>query len=284
MGFFKDPNDIGLFLVMCMPFTFYFMSKSAFISKLFYFSILSALLYGVYLTNSRGTFLGVAGLAGMYLLLMKGGGRVIIFSLIVAPIVGTLVAARGGMSSDDASANGRLEAWYSGFHEMFLSHPLLGIGKGNFADFHGRTAHNSFVHILGELGFLGYTLWGTALFITLLLGYNIVKYRKALLIKTKESKVLNKTTDEQTSTLDAELKLASALFFSLIAFMITGFFLSRGYVLVLFIFLGLNVAVQRRIIAQIPDIYNGTKKSFYIKSFIGLWVMIVLVYVALKVT
>jgi len=283
MGFFQDPNDIGLFLVMCIPFTVYFMHNSGYAIKTLFFTMLCAILYGVYLTDSRGTFLGVAGLAGIYLLFTKGGGRVIVFSLITAPMFATLIAARGGMSSSDSSANGRLEAWYSGLHEMFLHNPLLGVGKGNFVDFHGRTAHNSFVHVVAELGFLGYTLWGGTLFVTVLLGYNIVKYRKKLLLKSKESEDIEEQSDQQKLIL-AELKLSSTLFFSLVAFMITGFFLSRGYVLVLFIFLGLNIAAQRRLISLVPDIYGSTIGPFITKSLIAPWVMIVLVYITLKIT
>ena len=38
---------------------------------------------------------------------------------------------------------------------MFKSHPFFGVGFGRYTDFNRLVAHNSFVHTLGELGFLG---------------------------------------------------------------------------------------------------------------------------------
>jgi len=279
LGFFSDPNDIGLFLVMCMPITTYFISESKKISKLFYIITLAALFYGVYLTDSRGTFLGVVGVIGSYLLLTKGGTKLIIFVLTSTPILATLVASRGGMSSEDASANGRLEAWYSGLHEMFLSNPILGIGKGNFVDFHGRAAHNSFVLVTGELGFLGYSLWGGALFCTVICGYFITKMRTS---KLKENLAAN-NSEEKNILIMQELKLATTLFFSMVAFMITAFFLSRSYVLVLFVFLGLNIAAQHRLLILMPELTKHLTINAIIKAIIAAWLMIVLVYITLKI-
>jgi O-antigen ligase len=48
----------------------------------------------------------------------------------------------------------RVELWSSGL-EMFKGSPIFGLGCGNYAEYAGQVAHNSFVHAFGELGFLG---------------------------------------------------------------------------------------------------------------------------------
>ena len=94
---------------------------------------------------------------------------------------------------------------------MLTSSPL-GIGKGAFVDHHGLTAHNSYILVAGELGALGYTLWGGALLLTMVTSY--------FFIRSSKDKEL--TTEEKD-----EISMIKTLFFSLAGFMVTGFFLSR---------------------------------------------------------
>ena len=58
------------------------------------------------------------------------------------------------ISNGDDSAYGRVEAWYEGI-QMFKSSPVFGVGKGMFTDFNNLTAHNSYMLVLAELGFVG---------------------------------------------------------------------------------------------------------------------------------
>jgi O-antigen ligase len=46
---------------------------------------------------------------------------------------------------------------------MLKANPLFGVGFGRYTEFHERVAHNSFVHVFGELGVLG-ALFFVALF------------------------------------------------------------------------------------------------------------------------
>ena len=171
LGFFSDPNDLGMFLVMCIPFTIYFYKQGKALTKVIMLCILATLLYGIYLTGSRGTMLGAGSLVGVYFLVTYAGPRLFIAAMVLAPIAATVVASL--QRNIDASANGRLEAWYHGIH-MMLSNPIFGIGKGRFREEHGLVAHNSYVHIVGELGIPGYSLWGGALIFTALVGYHII--------------------------------------------------------------------------------------------------------------
>ncbi len=173
-GFFNDPNDLGMFLVMNLPLASYFYFQGGFLKKTTMLGVIVAILYGIFLTGSRGTLLGVVGIVGIYYLIIKGGAKLIVFSLIAAPLAATILASLGGISGSGDSANGRLDAWYVGI-QMLLSHPLFGIGMGNFIEVHNLVAHNSYIHISAELGFVGYTLWGGVLILSMLASFFLKK-------------------------------------------------------------------------------------------------------------
>jgi O-antigen ligase len=275
LGFFNDPNDLGMFLVMCIPLAIYFYSKGTFLLKFTMFAVLCVLGYGIYLTGSRGSMLGAGGLLGVYILVVSAGPKLFIASVMLSPIAATVVASL--QSNIDESANGRLEAWYAGI-EMLISNPIFGIGKGQFFDHHGLVAHNSYVHIAGELGVPGYSLWGGALLFTVLTGYLFIKATKNDILPTKEQL----ETDKSAKDFDDERLINKALFFSLIGFMITGFFLSRMYTLLLFIFLGMSLASHIRMVKLKPEYEIYFNKSLALKSMSYCWVVIFAVYISLK--
>lgn len=273
LGFFNDPNDLGMFLVMNIPFAIYFFHKSKSLLKLSMLAVLCALGYGIYLTGSRGSMLGAGGLLGVYILVVNAGPKLFIASVILSPIAATVVASL--QSNMDASANGRLEAWYAGI-QMLMSSPLFGVGKGQFREVHGLVAHNSYIHIAGELGVPGYSLWGGALIFTVLTGYLFIK-------ASRTNKTLVETKDEiKNKAFENERLLNKTLFFSMIGFMITGFFISRMYTLLLFIFIGMALASHVRIIKLKPEYEQYFNKSLALKSMGYCWVVIAAVYISLK--
>lgn len=269
LGFFNDPNDIGMFLVMNIPFIIYFINKSKFFTKIIMLLALSAVSYGIYLTGSRGTQLGAIALIGVYYLVVKAGIKLFIASAISAPIAAVVLTSL--QSNIDESANGRLEAWYSGIL-MLLSNPLFGVGKGNFIEEHIRTAHNSYILIAAELGVLGYSLWGGALIFTVISGYLFISNTK------------NLPPEELSQELKDELAINKTLFFSMVGFMITSFFLSRSYTVLLFIFIGITLASHVRIKKLIPDLFDKCfNTTLALKSMMYSWAIIIAVYMSLKI-
>jgi O-antigen ligase len=273
-GFFNDPNDLGMFLVMNLPFACYFFFQGKTIKKLIMLAIISALLYGVFLTGSRGTLLGVIGTLSMYYLITKGGAKIIVFSLIAAPLLATMLASLGGVSGSGESANGRLDAWYVGI-QMLMSHPLFGIGMGNFIEEHNLVAHNSYIHTAAELGFVGYSLWGGTLILSMLISFLIIK--KYPTLETDD------ISEEIKTNYLNEVKINKVLFFSMVGFMITAFFLSRSYSLLLFIFLGLQTASHIRIVKLRPNLKELFSKKIVYKSICYSWGIIFIVFVAMKI-
>lgn len=273
LGFFNDPNDLGMFLVMNIPFAIYFFSKGKFLMKTFMLFTLCALVYGIYLTGSRGSMLGAGGLLGVYILVVNAGPKLFIASVLLAPIAATVVASL--QKSIDASASGRLEAWYAGI-QMLISNPLFGIGKGQFRDHHGLVAHNSYIHVAGELGFPGYSLWGGALIFTVITGYFFIK-----LNKNSPTKAQNIDGDKDID-FENERKLNKTLFFSMVGFMITGFFISRMFSLLMFIFMGMALASHIRMIKLRPEYQEYFSNQVALKSMLNCWVVIIAVYISLK--
>ncbi len=273
LGFFNDPNDLGMFLVMNIPFVIYFFSKGNFLIKVIMLATLCALGYGIYLTGSRGSMLGAGGLLGIYILVVNAGPKLFISAVILSPIAATVVASL--QSNIDSSANGRLEAWYAGI-QMLMANPVFGIGKGQFYDYHGLVAHNSYIHVAGELGVPGYSLWGGALIFTVLTGYLFIKASK---LKKDTETVIDDNKDQE---FENERLLNKTLFFSLIGFMITGFFISRMFTLLLFIFMGMAIASHVRMVRLNPEYQDYFNGSLALRSMIYCWVVIVAVYISLK--
>tara|TARA_R110001592_G_scaffold10468_2_gene54255 strand:+ start:1546 stop:2880 length:1335 start_codon:yes stop_codon:yes gene_type:complete len=273
LGFFNDPNDLGMFLVMNIPFAIYFYKKSGSLNKILMLSILMALFYGIYLTGSRGTMLGAGALVAVYLIVMNAGPKLFIAIAALAPIVATVIASL--QSNIDSSADGRLEAWYAGVL-MLLSNPIFGVGMGQFLEEHGLVAHNSFIHVAAELGLPGYSLWGGALIFTVLTGYLIIR-DQIQNNKLQETEKSVRTPDES-----AELLINKTLFFSMIGFIITGFFISRMYTLLLYIFMGMAIASHLRLIKINPSYAIHFTKHLALKSMLYCWSIIIAVYIALK--
>jgi len=276
LGFFGDPNDLGMFLVMTIPFLLYFYTQGGVLTKLIMTTILITFGYGIYLTDSRGTMLGAGALVGIYFLVMNAGPRLFVFSVVLAPIAATVIASL--QSNIDSSANGRLEAWYFGI-QMLMANPIFGIGRGQFVEEHGLVAHNSYIHVAAELGIPGYTLWGGALIFTVLTGYLFIKASKAKPIISTVQDVIPKEISKECKQ---ELALNKTLFFSLIAFIVTGFFISRMFTLLLYIFLGMSIASHIRVLKLLPEYKKYFSKAILIKSMKYCWVIIIAVYLALK--
>jgi len=270
LGFFNDPNDIGMFLVMNIPFVFYFYNKGIFPTKLLMLVILTAIGYGIYLTGSRGTLLGAGALLGVYYLVVNAGPKLFVIAAALAPIAAVTLTSL--QSNIDESANQRLEAWYEGIL-MLLHNPIFGVGKGEFMEHHGRVAHNSYIQIAAELGIPGYSLWGGALIFTVLTGYLIIK-------ATKQK---NDNKEEISVECQDELTMNKTLFFSMMGFMITAFFITRTYTLTLFIFLGMALASHIRLVKLMPEFEQYFTNKLALRSMIYCWVLIIAVYLALKV-
>lgn len=265
VGIFNDPNDLGMLFVTCLPMAFYLSRKGGWLGfrRLFWWSVAGILLYGVFLTDSRGTMLAVLAMLAVYAWYRYGAW---IAGAAAACGVGVLLLLPSRiqeMDMTEESAMGRVESWYEGL-QMFRSAPFLGIGPDRYSDMYNLTAHNSFVLVLAETGIIGFVLW------IAFVGYSFrmmsagVSGSPALL----QLEHADENADIDSGGIDeAELDewneaavvhqedriLAFTLLLSLTGFFTCAFFLSRSYVVVLYLLAAMAVAHYGSMQMRAPD-------------------------------
>ena len=248
-GFFNDPNDLALALVVALPFVISGIHRpgASAPGRLLNLVLAGVLGYGIFLTNSRGGWLALAVMTMSYVLLnfrLKKSAVVVGILLMAALMVlapGRVSAS--SLSGQDESSRGRLVAWADG-NRMLKQSPIFGIGKDRFRDYAegDKVAHNSFVHCYAELGLFGYFFWLGLLFASLKDGY-----------------ALGKTAPSETDPEPGEIaRLAKVLLAALIGYMASAVFLSRTYTPLLFVLIGLFAAMRmigERATGPIPNAF-----------------------------
>ncbi len=161
ISIFNDPNDLALAFVIMVPLLLAYLLKPGFFGlKIIPLSLLGLLLYGIFLTNSRG---GILGLMVAIMFFFVKRSRWVVPGMVLGGLISTGVflfgpSRLGFLAAQDESAVGRLDAWYYGF-QLIKSNPLFGVGFNMFTDRYPLTAHNSFVLAAAELGIVGLMCW-----------------------------------------------------------------------------------------------------------------------------
>ena len=243
LGIFNDPNDLALAFVLALPMLAYALSEAKrFIGKVIWTVAIGINLYGLFLTNSRGGMLGAIALFAAYLYSRYGMVQSMLAATVGAVTLSLFQSRLSTLDAGEESAAGRVDAWYEGIR-MLLTHPLLGVGKGNFTDHHNLTAHNSIVLVFAELGLIGYFFWLAFVGLSLLMVYKIAK--------TQPSQV-DGAANQHGLDLPSYSKISRTYFYSLAGFLFTAFFLSRSYSVLLFMLCALCVALYQTVRAKWP--------------------------------
>lgn len=250
LGYFSDPNDLGMLFVMIIPLLIMFAVKSGTFMRLVLLAWACAFFYGIYLTNSRGTLLATMAVCGVWFLRRYGWKRSLQLGVFVVPAAYVVMNQFREIDSEESSAEGRLEAWYEGYY-MLLDNPLFGVGRGAFMDYHFRTAHNSFVLAFSEMGMVGVTIWTGLLVVTGWLLWQVA-YKKFVPVGLELNAKMQKEVDE-------EARIALTMLYSGVGFVVSAFFLSRTYVPLLYFFVGMaasNYSRVRAMFPKAPPLYN----------------------------
>jgi len=223
-GFMTDPNDLAQGFLTAIPFVaLAWRARSPF--RNFFLAILPmiALLYGVYLTGSRGAVISI--MVMLFIVIRPKLGNIGSSVLVILAVLGVLAISFGGRQlGTDESVVGRLEAWSQGI-QLLKQHPLTGVGYGMFTDYNPITAHNSFVLCFSELGLPGYFLWIALLLITVL-----------------ELNAIRKLPAETDSDRSLQ-RIARSIQIALYSFLVSAWFLSRTYIATLYLLIALAIAV-----------------------------------------
>lgn len=260
VGIFNDPNDLGMLFVICLPMAVY-LARSTGWSRLLWWLVAGTIVYGIVLTDSRGTLLAALALLGVYTWWRRG---TLFAGALGAAALAVLMALPSRVQEEgltDDSAMGRVESWYEGL-QMFREHPLFGVGPDMYSDLYRLTAHNSFVLVLAETGIVGFTVW--LAFVGYCFRMMLVALRQppqAVLEavgqggpraeggepgaapESDQDAVDQEAVDPEA--VDAWFKdraIALTLLLSLTGCFVAAFFLSRSYVVILYLLTALVVA------------------------------------------
>lgn len=259
VGVFSDANDLALSLVMAMGLllAFIFGKKNLF-SKITSVPLLGILLYGLYLTNSRGGYLALAGTT-MFYFLRKFRNKIIALPIGILFISALFILGPSRLSmiqASEASAHGRIEAWYEGF-QMLKTAPLFGVGYKMFTNQYPLTAHNSYVLVMAEEGLMGLIIWITLIY---------TSFKGLAVLKKK-----NQGTVNYISGIEA----------SLFGFLCAVFFLSRAYQLILYVMLAL--AASFICLSLKKEEYVNFSKDIKVSAFLTAGILTV-IWLAMKVS
>ena len=176
LGVMADPNHDAMALVGAIPILLFFLvSGRGLFQRIVGLAGVAACIMGVVATHSRGGSLGLAASLVVWALMSKRKALAGVAVLVAA--AGVLLLAPHSFwernetiagYAEDVSVQGRLQAWQVAFR-IAREKPLLGAGESAFlaswSQFapidsgvlggHRFVAHNLFLEVLGELGFVG---------------------------------------------------------------------------------------------------------------------------------
>jgi hypothetical protein len=226
LGLLSDPNDFAQCLLTALPFLGLAWRSGRHVRNfIFVLAPASFVLYGVYLTHSRGAVVGLGTIFLLVFLKRLGKTRSIIVAVV---LVALLMSPFGG--ARDTSLNeggaGRLVLWGTGI-SFLISSPIYGIGYRHFEESSDLTAHNSYVLCFSELGLIGYFFWLGLIVFTV----------------TDLNRVIHAL--QESGEGNERLRYGKVLRASLFAFLVTAWFLSRTYTVTIYLILGMAVAFIR---------------------------------------
>lgn len=189
LGDWDGPNVLALVYLVSIPFCMEFVLKkgSSVISKALYSASFLLLVYGVYLTNSRGGFLTLVVIAGLYYVLRFGKVKGAIAAVIVVLALLAFSPSRmSALDSEESSAHERTWLWEQGLN-MLREKPIFGIGKGQFNKHAELIAHNNFVDIMTETGTLGLFVYIALAYLSIKGAYIVHKHSRNIEAKSELS-------------------------------------------------------------------------------------------------
>jgi len=190
-----DPNSWACAAVIVFLVTYFGLGRH----KVFVYVLAPLLFYGIFASQSRTALLALAvtpllgflfvprlatWLGGRALLMYGLGAAVLVGVTLIIPTVGESALERYQTLSqyqEEDTWSGRWSIWQGAF-KVIASHPIVGVGAGNFAEAAvkysafifenaaeegetGGVAHNMFLSVASELGFVGLALFLLVLFL-----------------------------------------------------------------------------------------------------------------------
>jgi len=258
-----DPNFFGQILAAALPIAIYrILDERKLFARLASVAMALILAFAIFSTYSRGAFLGM-----MAVLLLIALERKVSFSLLaIMGIAGSLLIAvlPTGYTEriqtivalnpadetavqSEGSFKGRLSEMQAGLL-MFVEHPVLGVGAGNYMNHYQRyasrigledriterKAHSIYVEILAESGLAGIISFG-AMFFSLFAGLSAAR---------RKLRRIDGNTYNSNWLMSLQMSLTS--------YLLTSLFLHGDFIRYLWMLVALGVAILR-ITDKMPD-------------------------------
>jgi O-antigen ligase/polysaccharide polymerase Wzy-like membrane protein len=259
LGIVNDPNDFAQYLLVCTALLgLFWKPRHAFSNVVRLVPLAGIMVYATFLTKSRGALLG---LGALILVALYRKGRTLVAIMATSAAVPAIYILNYRGSRDISVEHGRIIAWGSGISAL-IRHPVFGVGFHRFEDVNDLTAHNSFVLCFTELGMVGYFIWMALLVITMMGLWRLSK----LEIKTPEG----------AAFMGAVYSLRAAC----VAFLTTGWFLSRTYTETLYILIALVASLMQLRASALPgqelqlNRWGSLTLKWQLASIIAVYIMV----------
>jgi putative inorganic carbon (HCO3(-)) transporter len=259
-----DNNNLALALTMCLPLMNYLrLQTPSHTMRMTLLAGMVATAFGILGTFSRGGFIGLGVMAGY--LWWKSKSKFTLAVGVVAVVVPALLMMpqdwydRMGTLKDASSQTTfltRWDAWTVNLN-IALARPLTGggfassesentykaysYGRSVYADSRqngftgGHAAHSIYFEVLGDHGFLGFALYYGLLASTLLMLRKVRRATKAI------------------PSMSWAMDLVTMMQVSFLAFFVSGVALSMAYYDLVFLFIGIVLALNRMVSEYKPD-------------------------------
>jgi exopolysaccharide production protein ExoQ len=207
-GYIMNPNELGMLAgvgVACLIFDIYRNKNRAWtIVKLL------VIFYALYMTGSRSSLIG--GLLIIFFHISQSQHKklkwvILVGMLVITPVAVNKIIFKDGDSSrmeEVMSMTGRLPFWTALINEGLPREPMLGFGfmridyKEYFQSTHtypGKMTHNTFMQVLMNLGFIGFTIVLFQMFFTFKAFAGEAKEKKLMLFGILIPVIINSFTE-----------------------------------------------------------------------------------------
>jgi O-antigen ligase len=240
-GVLQDPNELSLAGGVGLPLAFAFSEsrKKTLRRRVVAVSALALVLLCAVLTGSRGGQLVVLTVLGVYGLKRYGAKGLVLGAILAAPLL-----LLGGREGEEASSSTleRLDCWATAL-SIWRSHPLLGVGLGQFTEYNYMTAHNSYLLALSELGAPGMVLFSIIVYLAAKIPFSVLRDTGGAAAKNGDA----------LAGASAARPWAMGLLAAFAGLAVGVFFLSFTYHYVLWIYFGLSGALYSAVRGHRPS-------------------------------
>jgi O-antigen ligase len=231
-GVLQDPNELALVLAIGLPLAFIWSERKHKLLRRGALALTLGLVIAcTVLTRSRGGQLVLLTVLAAYFIKRYGARGLAAGAMFATPLL--LLGGRSGAEASSSTLE-RLDCWYEALW-MGRTHPIAGVGLGQFSELNYLTAHNSYLLTFAELGVPGMLLFSIVFYLSLKIPVVVLQRYPA------------------GSPADVARTWAMALVAAFAGLAVGIFFLSFAYHAVLWIYVGLSGALYAAVKRHDPN-------------------------------